>query len=75
MAARVALRFELRDSKDGEHASGTLLLAHEPVDGKDVPRLVAVVESNVFERLERVIRGRTGPVFFGTSVGRFDGGH
>jgi ABC-type uncharacterized transport system auxiliary subunit len=47
LAARVAFEFELRDSKTGATVWSRSYSHDEPVDGKDVPAVVAALNRNV----------------------------
>ena len=57
LAARVAFEFELRDSKAGSTVWTRYYSHDEPVDGKDVPAVVAALNRNVLSGLREVMGG------------------
>ena len=57
LAARVAFEFELRDSKAGSTVWTRHYSHDEPVDGKDVPAVVAALNRNVLSGLREVMGG------------------
>jgi ABC-type uncharacterized transport system auxiliary subunit len=57
LAARVAFEFELRDSKTGATVWSRSYLHDEPVDGKNVPAVVAAMNRNVQSGLSEVLEG------------------
>jgi ABC-type uncharacterized transport system auxiliary subunit len=57
VAARVAFEFELRDSKTGATAWSRSYSHDEPVDGKNVPAVVAALNRNVQSGLSEVLEG------------------
>jgi ABC-type uncharacterized transport system auxiliary subunit len=56
-AARVAFEFELRDSKTGATVWSRSYSHDEPVDGKNVPAVVAALNRNVQSGLSEVLEG------------------
>ena len=57
LAARVAFEFELRDSKTGATVWSRSYSHDEPVDGKNVPAVVAALNRNVQSGLSEVLEG------------------
>jgi cholesterol transport system auxiliary component len=57
LAARVAFEFELRDSKTGSTVWTRYYSHDEPVDGKDVPAVVAALNRNVLSGLSDLREG------------------
>jgi ABC-type uncharacterized transport system auxiliary subunit len=57
LAARVAFEFELRDSKTGATVWSRSYSHDEPVDGKNVPAVVAALNRNVQSGLGEVLEG------------------
>ena len=57
VVARVAFEFELRDSKTGATVWSRSYSHDEPVDGKNVPAVVAALNRNVQSGLSEVMRG------------------
>jgi ABC-type uncharacterized transport system auxiliary subunit len=57
LAARVAFEFELRDSKTGNTVWTRYYSHDEPVDGKDVPAVVAALNRNVLSGLSELRGG------------------
>jgi len=57
LAARVAFEFELRDSKTGSTVWTRYYSHDEPVDGKDVPAIVAALNRNVLSGLSELSEG------------------
>ena len=57
LAARVAFEFELRDSKAGSTVWTRHYSHDEPVDGKDVPAVVAALNRNVLSGLSELREG------------------
>jgi ABC-type uncharacterized transport system auxiliary subunit len=57
LAARVAFEFELRDSKTGSTVWTRYYSHDEPVDGKDVPAVVAALNRNVVNGLSDLREG------------------
>jgi ABC-type uncharacterized transport system auxiliary subunit len=57
LVARVAFEFELRDSKAGSTVWTRYYSHDEPVDGKDVPAVVAALNRNVLSGLREVMGG------------------
>jgi ABC-type uncharacterized transport system auxiliary subunit len=57
LAARVAFEFELRDSKTGTTVWSRSYSHDEPVDGKNVPAVVAALNRNVQSGLSEIIGG------------------
>jgi ABC-type uncharacterized transport system auxiliary subunit len=57
LVARVAFEFELRDSKTGATVWSRSYLHDEPVDGKNVPAVVAALNRNVQSGLGEVLEG------------------
>lgn len=57
LAARVAFEFELRDSKTGATVWSRSYSHDEPVDGKNVPAVVAALNRNVQSGLSEVMGG------------------
>jgi len=57
LAARVAFEFELRDSKTGSTVWTRYYSHDEPVDGKDVPAVVAALNRNVASGLSDLREG------------------
>ena len=57
LAARVAFEFELRDSKTGSTVWTRYYSHDEPVDGKDVPAVVAALNRNVLSGLSELREG------------------
>jgi ABC-type uncharacterized transport system auxiliary subunit len=57
LAARVAFEFELRDSKTGATVWSRSYLHDEPVDGRNVPAVVAAMNRNVQSGLSEVLEG------------------
>ena len=57
LAARVAFEFELRDSKTGSTVWTRYYSHDEPVDGKDVPAVVAALNPNVVSGLSDLREG------------------
>jgi len=57
LAARVAFEFELRDSKTGSTVWTRYYSHDEPVDGKDVPAVVAALNRNVATGLSELREG------------------
>jgi ABC-type uncharacterized transport system auxiliary subunit len=57
LAARVAFEFELRDSKTGATVWSRSYSHDEPVDGKNVPAVVAAMNRNVQSGLSEVLEG------------------
>ena len=57
LAARVAFEFELRDSKTGSIVWTRYYSHDEPVDGKDVPAVVAALNRNVVSGLSDLREG------------------
>ena len=57
LAARVAFEFELRDSKAGSTVWTRYYSHDEPVNGKDVPAVVAALNRNVLSGLREVMGG------------------
>jgi ABC-type uncharacterized transport system auxiliary subunit len=57
LAARVAFEFELRDSKTGATVWSRSYLHDEPVDGKNVPAVVAAMNRNVQSGLSEIMGG------------------
>jgi len=57
LAARVAFEFELRDSKTGSIVWTRYYAHDEPVDGKDVPAVVAALNRNVSSGLSELREG------------------
>jgi cholesterol transport system auxiliary component len=57
LAARVAFEFELRDSKAGSTVWTRYYSHDEPVDGKNVPAVVAALNRNVLSGLREVMGG------------------
>jgi ABC-type uncharacterized transport system auxiliary subunit len=57
LAARVAFEFELRDSRTGATVWSRSYSHDEPVDGKNVPAVVAAMDRNVQSGLSEVLSG------------------
>jgi ABC-type uncharacterized transport system auxiliary subunit len=57
LAARVAFEFELRDFKTGNTVWTRYYSHDEPVDGKDVPAVVAALNRNVASGLSELREG------------------
>ena len=57
LAARVAFEFELRDSKTSNTVWTRYYSHDEPVDGKDVPAVVAALNRNVLSGLSELREG------------------
>jgi ABC-type uncharacterized transport system auxiliary subunit len=57
LAARVSFEFELRDSKTGATVWSRYYSHDEPVDGKNVPAVVAALNRNVLSGLNEVTEG------------------
>jgi ABC-type uncharacterized transport system auxiliary subunit len=57
LAARVAFDFELRDSKTGATVWSRSYSHDEPVDGKNVPAVVAALNRNVQSGLGEILEG------------------
>src|SRR6266576_1147547 len=57
LAARVAFEFELHDSKTGSTVWTRYYSHDEPVDGKDVPAVVAALNRNVLSGLSELREG------------------
>ena len=57
LVARVAFEFELRDSKAGSTVWTRYYSHDEPVDGKDVPAVVAALNRNVLSGLSELSEG------------------
>jgi ABC-type uncharacterized transport system auxiliary subunit len=57
LTARVAFEFELRDSKTGATVWSRSYSHDEPVDGKNVPAVVAALNRNVQSGLSEVLEG------------------
>ena len=57
LAARVAFEFELRDTKTGATVWSRSYSHDEPVDGKNVPAVVAAMDRNVQSGLSEVLEG------------------
>jgi ABC-type uncharacterized transport system auxiliary subunit len=57
LAARVAFEFELRDTKTGATVWSGSYSHDEPVDGKNVPAVVAAIDRNVQCGLSEVLEG------------------
>jgi ABC-type uncharacterized transport system auxiliary subunit len=57
LAARVTFEFELHDSKTGSTIWSRYYSHDEPVDGKDVPAVVAALNRNVLSGLSEIKEG------------------
>jgi ABC-type uncharacterized transport system auxiliary subunit len=57
MVARVTVEFEMRDLKSGATVWTHYYQSDEPVNGKDVPAMVAALDRNVQRGVKEVLAG------------------